>query len=34
MDLEPGKWVKVGDWMNAAAARQLIADAIARGRGR
>jgi inorganic pyrophosphatase len=33
-DLEPGKWVKVGDWMDAAAARKLISDAIARGRGR
>jgi inorganic pyrophosphatase len=33
-DLEPGKWVKVGVWMDAAAARKLISDAIARGRGR
>ena len=22
-DLEPGKWVKIGDWMNAEAARGL-----------
>ena len=29
-DLEPGKWVKIGDWMNADNARQLIADAIER----
>ena len=29
-DLEPGKWVKIGDWMNADTARQLIADAIER----
>lgn len=29
-DLEPGKWVKIGDWMNAEAARGLIGDAIER----
>lgn len=29
-DLEPGKWVKLGDWMDADAARQRITDAIAR----
>lgn len=29
-DLEPGKWVKTGDWMDAAAARGLISDAVAR----
>lgn len=32
-DLEPGKWVKLGDWMDAAAARQRITDAIQRGEG-
>jgi inorganic pyrophosphatase len=31
-DLEPGKWVKVGDWRDAAAARDMIVEAIARGR--
>lgn len=31
-DLEPGKWVKIGDWMNAEAARGLITEAIERGR--
>lgn len=29
-DLEDGKWVKIGDWGDAAAARRAIADAIAR----
>jgi inorganic pyrophosphatase len=29
-DLEPGKWVKIGNWMNAEAARGLIGDAIER----
>lgn len=29
-DLEPGKWVKIGDWMNASAARDFIEQAIAR----
>jgi inorganic pyrophosphatase len=29
-DLEPGKWVKIGDWMDARTARQMIVDAIAR----
>ncbi len=29
-DLEPGKWVKIGDWGDAAKARQMITDAIAR----
>ena len=33
-DLEPGKWVKIGDWMDAATARKLIADAIARAKGK
>ena len=30
-DLEPGKWVAVGDWMDAAAARRMIVEAIERG---
>ena len=29
-DLEPGKWVKIGHWGDAAEARRLIQDAIAR----
>ena len=29
-DLEPGKWVKIGDWMDADVARSLIAEAIKR----
>jgi len=29
-DLEEGKWVKIGDWGDAAAARRAITDAIAR----
>jgi inorganic pyrophosphatase len=29
-DLEPGKWVKIGDWMDADVARGLITEAIAR----
>jgi inorganic pyrophosphatase len=31
-DLEPGKWVKIAGWGDAAEARQLILDAIERGR--
>ena len=31
-DLEPGKWVKMIGWGNAAEARQLIVDAISRAR--
>ncbi|MFC6490622.1 inorganic diphosphatase [Nitratireductor sp. GCM10026969] len=31
-DLEPGKWVKIGDWMDAAAARRLIVEAIDRAK--
>ena len=31
-DLEPGKWVKIIGWGNAAEARQLIVDAIGRVR--
>ena len=29
-DLEPGKWVKIGDWLDAANARRMIVEAIAR----
>ncbi len=29
-DLEPGKWVKIGDWFGAEKARELIAEAIER----
>jgi inorganic pyrophosphatase len=29
-DLEPGKWVKLGDWHDAAIARKMISEAIAR----
>jgi inorganic pyrophosphatase len=29
-DLEPGKWTRVGEWVDAAAAETLIADGIAR----
>ncbi|MGB5626161.1 MAG: inorganic diphosphatase, partial [Woeseiaceae bacterium] len=31
-DLEPGKWVRIGDWHGAEMARQLIAEAIERAR--
>ena len=31
-DLEPGKWVKIGDWQDAATARRMIVDAIGRAR--
>ena len=31
-DLEPGKWVKIGDWRDAATARQMIVDAIERAK--
>jgi inorganic pyrophosphatase len=33
-DLEPGKWVKLGGWGDAAAARQFIVEAIARGQSK
>ena len=33
-DLEPGKWVQLAGWGDAAEARQLIAEAIARAAGR
>ena len=29
-DLEPGKWVKIGDWHGAADAKRFITEAIAR----
>jgi inorganic pyrophosphatase len=29
-DLEPGKWVKIGDWLDAEEARRLIVEAIER----
>ena len=29
-DLEPGKWVKIGDWGGSDMARQLIVEAVAR----
>jgi inorganic pyrophosphatase len=32
-DLEPGKWVKVGDWMGAKTAQKLIREAIQRAAG-
>ncbi len=32
-DLEPGKWVKIGDWHDAADAKRLITEAIERARG-
>ena len=31
-DLEPGKWVKIGDWMGADDARRLIVEAIDRAK--
>ena len=31
-DLEQGKWVKIGDWMDAETARGLISDAIERAK--
>jgi inorganic pyrophosphatase len=31
-DLEPGKWVKVGDWMGSLEAKRLIREAIDRAR--
>ncbi|MFZ1814936.1 MAG: inorganic diphosphatase [Rhizobiaceae bacterium] len=31
-DLEPGKWVKIGDWLGVADARRLIMEAVERGR--
>ncbi|HBF30051.1 inorganic diphosphatase, partial [Rhizobium sp.] len=31
-DLEPGKWVKIGDWMDVDVAKQLILDSIERAK--
>ena len=31
-DLEPGKWVKIGGWMEAGVAQRMIADAIERAK--
>jgi inorganic pyrophosphatase len=31
-DLEPGKWVKIGDWHNAAIARRMIVESIERAK--
>ncbi|MBI1392270.1 MAG: inorganic diphosphatase [Alphaproteobacteria bacterium] len=31
-DLEPGKWVKIGGWQDAATARRLIVEAIERAK--
>jgi len=31
-DLEPGKWVKIGDWHNAEMAKTLINEAIERAK--
>jgi len=31
-DLEPGKWVKIGDWHDANKARELIQEAIDRAK--
>jgi inorganic pyrophosphatase len=31
-DLEPGKWVKIGDWMGAKTAQKMIMEAIARAK--
>lgn len=31
-DLEPGKWVKIGDWMDAKAAKSMIVEAIERAK--
>ena len=33
-DLEPGKWVKIGDWRGSEEARRLIVEAIDRARGK
>ena len=31
-DLEPGKWVKIGDWLDAENAQRLIVESIARAK--
>ena len=32
-DLEPGKWVKIGDWHGVEDAKRLIAESIERAKG-
>jgi len=32
-DLEPGKWVKIGDWQDEVSARRMIVEAIERAEG-
>jgi len=32
-DLEPGKWVKIGDWMGGDTAKRMITEAIERAKG-
>ena len=32
-DLEPGKWVRIDEWQDAAGARRFVTDAIERARG-
>ena len=31
-DLEPGKWVKIGGWYDAATAKKMIVEAIERAK--
>src|SRR3546814_9895406 len=33
-DLEPGKWVKIQGWGDAAEAREIVAQSIARAKGK
>src|SRR5690606_2125973 len=33
-DLEPGKWVRIGDWLDAGEARRLIVEAIERAKNK
>ena len=33
LDLEPGKWVKLGGWQNKAAAEKVLADGYANYKG-
>ncbi|CAN7327467.1 inorganic diphosphatase [Rhizobium sp. LjRoot30] len=32
-DLEPGKWVKIGDWLDVDAAKRIILESIERAKG-
>ena len=32
-DLEPGKWVRIGDWQDAGTARRMIVESIERAKG-